>query len=249
MNEVVKMEQPQVVAAHADPMLAMIQHVVENGGDVEKLRELLTLKREFDADMARKAFHEAFAACQAEIPAVLRNKDNKQTQSRYADLAAIEAVAAPVIARHGLAVRFFPVKSDMAEHYGVDCIVSHRQGHSESYHADVPADGAGLKGNANKTATHAFGSTMSYGRRYLLCMIFNIATTDDDDGNAAAKGSANISEAQYVELQGLIDTAGIAESVVLTAEKVAALHFLPERRYASVRAKLETTIKNREIAQ
>jgi hypothetical protein len=249
MNEVVKMEQPQVVAAPADPMLAMIQHVVENGGDVEKLRELLTLKREFDADMARKAFHEAFAACQAEIPAVLRNKDNKQTQSRYADLAAIEAVAAPVIARHGLAVRFFPVKSDMAEHYGVDCIVSHRQGHSESYHADVPADGAGLKGNANKTATHAFGSTMSYGRRYLLCMIFNIATTDDDDGNAAAKGSANISEGQYVELQGLIDQAGIAENVVLTAEKVAALHFLPERRYASVRAKLETTIKNREIAQ
>lgn len=249
MNEVVKLEQPPVVAAPADPMLAMIQHVVENGGDVEKLRELLTLKREFDADMARKAFHEAFAACQAEIPAVLRNKNNSQTQSRYADLAAIEAVAAPVIARHGLSVRFFPVKSDMAEHYGVDCIVSHRQGHSESYHADVPADGTGLKGNANKTATHAFGSTMSYGRRYLLCMIFNIATTDDDDGNTASKGNANISEAQYVELQGLIDQAGIAESVVLTAEKVAALHFLSERRFASVKAKLETTIKNRGAAQ
>ncbi len=247
MNEVVKMEAPPVVPA--DPMLAMIQHVVENGGDVEKLRELLTLKREFDADMARKAFHEAFAACQAEIPAVLKNKSNQQTNSRYADLAAIEAVAAPIIARHGLAVRFFPVKSEVSEHYGVDCIVSHRQGHSEQYHADVPADGTGLKGNANKTATHAFGSTMSYGRRYLLCMIFNIATTDDDDGNNASRGDENISEEQYVELQGLIDKAGIAENVVLTAEKIAALHFLPKRRFATVKTKLEVTIKNRAGAQ
>jgi hypothetical protein len=42
----------------------------------------------------------------------------------------------------------------------------------------------GPKGNQNKTATHGFGSTMSYGRRYLICLIFNITLTNEDqDGN------------------------------------------------------------------
>lgn len=229
----------------ADPMLSMIQHVVASGGDVEKLRELLALKREFDADLARKAFHEAFAAAQGEIPTVVKNRENKHTKSNYADLAAIEQAVMPVIARRGLSVRFYPVKSEIAGHYGVDCVVSHQMGHSESYHADVPADGAGMQGAANKTATHAFGSTMTYGRRYLLCMIFNIATSDDDDGNAAGSGDQNISEPQYLELQDLIEKAGIAEAVVLTAEKIAALHFLPARRFDSVKAKLAATAKNR----
>ena len=248
MNEVVRVEAP---ALPADPMLSMIQQVVTSGGDVEKLRELLALKREYDADQARKAFHEAFSAAQGEIPTVVKNRENKHTKSHYADLVAIEKALMPIIARRGLSVRFFPVKSDIPGHYGVDCIVAHQMGHSESYHADVPADGAGMQGAANKTPTHAFGSTMTYGRRYLLCMIFNIATGDDDDGNAAgnAAASENITEAQYIKLQELIEAAGIEEGIVLTAEKVAALHYLPARRFDQVRAKLETTIKNKAGAQ
>lgn len=223
-----------------DPMMAMIQSVVANGGDVEKLRELLALKREFDADAARKAFHEAFALAQAEIPTIIKNRKNEHTKSRYADLAAIEEAVMPIIARRGLSIRFFPVKSDMPGHYGVDCTVSHQMGHSETFHADVPADGVGIKGNDNKTATHAFGSTMTYGRRYLFCMIFSIATGDDDDGNKGGKPqSENITQEQYIELQDLIEKSGLAEDVVLVAEKVAALHYLPANRFASVKAKLE----------
>jgi hypothetical protein len=37
------------------------------------------------------------------------------------------------------------------------------------------------------TRTHAFGSATSYGRRYLLKMIFNvIEAAEDDDGNSAS---------------------------------------------------------------
>jgi hypothetical protein len=244
MTELTKIDAPANIVP-ADPMLAMIQTVVTGGGDVEKLRELLALKREHDADVARRAFHEAFAAAQGEIPTVVRNRKNNQTNSHYADLAAIEQAVMPVVARRGLSVRFYPVKSDMSDHYGVDCVVSHQMGHSETYHADVPADGAGLKGNANKTATHAFGSTMTYGRRYLLCMIFNIATGDDDDGNGAGNPQPNITEAQYIELQNLIEKSSLAEKVVLEAERIAALHFLPVNRFATVKAKLEKTIANR----
>jgi hypothetical protein len=245
MTELTKIEPPAAPVIPVDPMLGMIQHVVTGGGNVEQLRELLALKREHDADQARKAFHAAFAAAQAEIPTVIKNRENKHTKSTYADLAAIEQAVMPVVARRGLSVRFYPVRSELSGHYGVDCVVSHQMGHSETYHADVPADGAGMQGSANKTATHAFGSTMTYGRRYLLCMIFNIATGDDDDGNNAGNPQPNITEAQYIELQGLIERSGLAEKVVLDAERIAALHFLPSNRFDVVRSKLLKNIQGR----
>ena len=248
MNDLTPMEgQTVAVSAPADPMLSMLNHVVSTGGDIGQMRELIALKREVDADEARKAFHASFAACQAQIPAVVKNKRNEHTKSMYADLAAIEQAAMPIIARHGLSVRFYPVLSTLDGHYGVDCVVSHEKGHSETYHADVPMDGAGQKGGTNKTATHAFGSTMTYGRRYLMCMIFNIAT-GDDDGNGATKpdpGNENITEAQFHELRTLIERAGIDEGVVLTFAKVSALHFLPQRDLKRVRNKLNATIEAR----
>jgi hypothetical protein len=41
-----------------------------------------------------------------------------------------------------------------------------------------------MRGSPNKTAIHGFGSAMSYGRRYLLLLIFNLAMRhEDNDGN------------------------------------------------------------------
>jgi hypothetical protein len=51
--------------------------------------------------------------------------------------------------------------------------------------------------------THGFGSALSYGRRYLKLLIFDIATTDDD-GNAAGRGET-INDAQVAILNGLAD--------------------------------------------
>ena len=44
----------------------------------------------------------------------------------------------------------------------------------------------GAKGGDVMTKTHAAGSALTYGQRYLLKMIFNIAIGSDDDGNAAS---------------------------------------------------------------
>lgn len=64
------------------------------------------------------------------------------------------------------------------------CYVAHAQGHSRTYHIDMPADGKGAKGGDVMTKTHAVGAGASYGMRYLLKMIFNVAVGEDDaDGN------------------------------------------------------------------
>ena len=55
------------------------------------------------------------------------------------------------------------------------------------------------------TKTHAAGSALTYGQRYLLKMIFNIAIGSDDDGNAASPRATRVpspSEAQETVHQG-----------------------------------------------
>jgi hypothetical protein len=75
----------------------------------------------------------------------------------------------------------------MPSHYRVTCTVSHTAGITKDYHADVPTDMHGIKGTQNKTATHGWGSAMSYGRRYLKMLIYDVKLTDDD-GKAAGNG-------------------------------------------------------------
>ena len=47
--------------------------------------------------------------------------------------------------------------------------------HTRKYKADMPADRKGAKGGNVITKTHATGAAMSYGMRYLLKYIFNVA--------------------------------------------------------------------------
>ncbi|MBI1493435.1 ERF family protein [Halocynthiibacter styelae] len=242
-------------ALPADPMVSMIERIaVDPDADLDKLERMLVMKERLDKETARKAFNAAFSDCQAQIPQVLRNRSNNQTHSRYADLAAIEAAITPVITSHGLSVRFYPTRSDIEGHMGVDCVVSHAQGHNEEYHADVPADGKGLRGNDNKTATHAFGSTMSYGRRYLLCMIFNIATADDNDGNNQKAMATAINEDQFRHLRDALEASGMPEVKFHTAfncadPENATLHQFPASRFDEAMDRLSKFKKAREARE
>ncbi len=219
-------EHKSVTVAPTDGVTAMIERVATDpNASIDKLERMMQMKERLDAEAARRQFNDAFAACQAKIPTVLRNRRNTQTNSNYADLAAVEAQTMPVITSHGFSMRFFPTKSEMDGHYGVDCVVSHRGGHSETHHADIPADATGAKGTVNKTRTHAFGSTMSYGRRYLHCMIWNIATADNDGNAAGARKS--ITADQFLELRGWIEKSGADLAKFLLAYRADSLEEFP----------------------
>lgn len=235
MSEVAKIDAPMI---SIDPMVSMIERVaLDPNADIEKLERMLQMKERMDSAAEMRAFNDAFAKCQREIPTVLRNKRNQQTNSNYADLAAIESAVMPTVNAHGFSMRFFPTASPLEGHYGVDCVVSHECGHTETHHADIPADATGMKGTANKTATHAFGSTMSYGRRYLLAMIWNIATSDDD-GNGGSQ-SKSITSDQFVELQNLIEDSGADLDKFLLAFRATSLEEFPLQKLTHAKSMLE----------
>lgn len=175
-----------VVGSEPASLIEIISRVAADPNcDVDKMERLLQMQERLVAREAEVAFNEAMQAAQAEMPQVLRDKKNDQTNSHYARLETIDKTIKPIIARHGFSLSFGTADSPREGHYRVTCIVSHIGGHSRNYHADLPADNAGIKGSVNKTPTHAFGSSMSYGRRYLKLLIFDLATTEDDDGNGA----------------------------------------------------------------
>lgn len=162
----------------------MIRMAVSGGADLEKMEKLLALQERWEANEARKAFARDYAIVQTEIHSVVKKSSNPQTHSKYADLSAVIESARPVYTRSGFSIIFYEGKSDAQEHVRICADVLHIMGHKETFYYDVPLDGVGIKGNANMTKIHAKASSTSYARRYLMCMIWNIATSDDD-GNAA----------------------------------------------------------------
>ena len=184
--------------------------------DVDKLERLLAMQERVLEREAERAFNAAMREAQDSMAPVKKNKANKETHSTYADLEQISQLMDPIIHKHGFSLSFGTGDCPYPNHYRVTCAVSHTGGYTRHYQADVPIDNTGPKGSQNKTMTHGFGSALSYGRRYLKLLIFDIATTDDD-GRAAGNGGPINSE-QLAVLNGLADA--------VSADKIAFCKYL-----------------------
>ena len=225
-------------AEAATSLLQVIERVAMNPhADLDKMKQLLDMRNGEMAREAIMAFNAAMAEAQREMEPVARDAKNQQTNSNYARLEAIARAITPIRAKHGFAASF---GTDDCPHGGfmrVTCELSHNAGHSKHFHADIPIDSAGMAGKVNKTPTHAFGSTMSYGRRYLTLMIFDIAT-EDDDGNRAGSGTV-ISDEQATDLLNLINEVGADKAKFLAYMRVDSIADIPVAKLGGAIAKLE----------
>jgi hypothetical protein len=153
--------------------------------DVDKLERLMQMHERMTAKQSEERFNAAMSAAQQEMRPVAADASNPQTKSKYASYAALDSVLRPIYTKHGFGLSFDTGEGAPTGWVRVLCYVTHAGGHARTYHADMPADGKGAKGGDVMTITHAVGAAMSYGMRYLLKMIFNVAVGEDDrDGNA-----------------------------------------------------------------
>jgi ERF superfamily len=166
--------------------LAMIERAARDPSiDIDKLDRLLLMRERENARVAEQAFNAALAEAQTAMHPVATDSDNPQTRSRYASYATLDRAVRPIYTIHGFALSFNTADAPGQEQARIVCDVSHVGGHTRRYHVDMPVDGKGARGGDVMTKTHAVGSGISYGMRYLLRMIFNLAIDYDDDGNAA----------------------------------------------------------------
>lgn len=173
-----------------EPMLALVERAARDQTiDVEKMEKLLVMAERLQARKAEAEYDLAMNLAQSEMRPVANDSDNPQTRSRYVSYGALDRAVRPIYTQHGFSLSF-GTKSPSPDRVTVTCRISHRAGHTERVEIDMPADGKGAKGGDVMTKTHATGSAVSYGMRYLLKMIFNIAVGEyDDDGNAAGRNA------------------------------------------------------------
>jgi hypothetical protein len=170
-----------------DSSLALFERLASNPrASAAKIERLMSLWERAELRKAESAFNAGMATAQKEMRPVAEDAFNPQTRSKYASYEALDRAIRPIYTKYGFGLSFDTGDSPKDEHVRVLCHVTHKGGYTRPYHVDMPADGKGAKGGDVMTKTHAVGSALSYGQRYLLRMIFNIATADkDDDGNRA----------------------------------------------------------------
>ena len=126
------------------------------------------------------------------------------------------------------------------------CRVSHKDGHCRTYQKEMPADGKGAKGGDVMTKTHAAGAAMSYGMRYLLKGIFNVAVGEEDkDGNAG--DDASITEKQVADLIAKCTEVGaVPDNFRRLFCKVESFDQILAKNYAACIAELERFGRNKK---
>ena len=174
---------PMAVAQPLDTPLSILSLAISKGCDPDALDKLLALQERWEANQARKLFAESMHSCQQEMPRILRDKENSQTRSRYATLERVQERSQPIYSAHGFSLSYGEADCIREGWKRTVCDVRHVGGHCERYHLDLPLDGFSAKGTAigAMNPVQAAISTTSYGQRRLLCMIFNITLTNEDN--------------------------------------------------------------------
>lgn len=174
-----------VVTATADPIFAIIERLSKDPAfDVEKMERLIKMHQSAKADNARAEFDQAMSLAQQEMMTI-RAKSNSD-KGKYASYAALDKAIRPIYTSHGFSVSFDTDPGAPELTVRLVATVAHRSGHRERRQLDVPADGKGAKGGDVMTRTHAVASAVTYGKRYLSSMIWNLAVDKDDDGDGAS---------------------------------------------------------------
>lgn len=192
--------------------------------DMSILKDMLSMQKEIMAQQAIIDFNNDFAEMSKEIPVIAHTK--KSYSTTYTPLEDIVNIVRPITSKYGFSISFNNEQLEKG-FVKITCQLRHRKGHMIENALTLPTE-AVTKG---MNSMQAIGGAISYGKRYTLCGILNIATTADDDNNGFAtnaKEEANkkpLSDArldkaiEQVNL-GAITVQSITDAYNLTSEQL-----------------------------
>lgn len=184
-----------------DPFIAMVERLGTNPNvDVDKLERILAMNEKVLDRNQSTAFNDSFSKAQRNIDLVVASAFNQQTKSNYTKLSSVLVQAKKHWESEGFGLMFYEGDCPKEDHKRTMVDIRHNQGHTETRHIDLAIQTTGIAGKAMMTQIHGEGSSFSYGRRYLTCMIWNIPTGDDDDGNAAGSQDEFITKEQVEDI-------------------------------------------------
>lgn len=144
------------------------------------------------------ALSEALAKAQGEFAPVVRDKTVSVTMRSggkytfsYAPLESILHAVKPALSKHGLALTQAMVVRDGKDF--VQTTLRHSSGQTISNHIPL---------FVKEEGPQAYGSALTYARRYGVTLLLCISADDDDDGNAAEGNSAETTKSRSAVPEG-----------------------------------------------
>lgn len=183
-------------ATTPDQLLAL---AINKDLDIDKLAKLMELQREYNADLARKAFFTALMEFQSVVPEIRKNKkvsfttqSGGKTEYFFAPLADVVRQIKDACKECGLSYRW--EINDTKEEIKVTCLVTHVDGHTERTTTTAAPDGSG-----SKNQIQARGSAIEYLKRYTLIGALGLSTADSDVDGMLPEISLDLLHRQYME--------------------------------------------------
>lgn len=183
-------------ATTPDQLLAL---AINKDLDIDKLAKLMELQKQYNDDLARKAFFSALSDFQINCPEIRKTKEVNFGQTKYffAPLADIDRQIKKPLKDCGLSKRW-EIK-DTGEEIEVTCIITHLDGHSEQTGMKAKPDGSG-----SKNPIQARGSAIEYMKRYTLIGALGLTTTDTDMDGRLPEMDIDKLHKQYMDLYNQI---------------------------------------------
>ncbi len=192
----------------------------------------------------------AMAVAFANIEAATKSANNPHFKSKYADLGAVIDAIKPALVEQGL---FFTQQPAQCEGgVAVETVLRHSSGETVSLGTVVVP--------VNKNDAQAYGSALTYARRYGLVTAFGVPT-EDDDGNAAVAGGQSSKSAVNPPQPDLISRddatkvisicsalGGTVQADLLAGYRVASIPELPARVVPAVLKRLDEKMAEKVAA-
>lgn len=183
----VVVEEPKEWAVQVQTTYEMFRELLKDPGiDPARIGQLMELHRQAEKWEAEKQFTAAFNRLQDRLPRISKRGriefESKRTgaaqSTAFAKYEDIWAAVKPLMSAEGFTIGFGT--EAQASGILIKGTLSHIGGYSKTDSLPLPFDTSG-----SKNAIQAVGSTVTFGKRYLLCAMLNIITVgEDDDGNA-----------------------------------------------------------------
>jgi hypothetical protein len=149
---------------------------------IDKMQALLNMHERIMAQQAEQAYTQAMNRVQANVPRVEKKRrilaKGGGTRSKYAALEDIDEVLRPLTIKEGFALSYstedVPPKSTR-----IILTVKHQQGHQEHFMLVLP-----IEKTEFRSASQDAAATVSFGKRLLRCMAFDVVTVDEDRDGA-----------------------------------------------------------------
>ena len=167
----------EITVTQESGFLSLMQQALSNPNmDMSVMREMLNMQKEVMAQQAVIDFNHDFSLMSREIPVIAHTKNSYSTT--YTPLEDIVNIIRPILSKHGFSISFNNEQPEKG-FVTITCQLRHSKGHMIENALTLPTT-AVTKGMNDM---QAIGGAISYGKRYTLCGILNIATTAEDDNN------------------------------------------------------------------